>query len=115
VGNEEWPDFASAYFFLRTAWNGVLTGLVGDSLPGVPRMSEGERLRELAAYYLRMADVTSRNDVRNWLVALAAETLEKAHAFERQEMARPVINPTVQQPAQQQQQIQPEDDDPKKE
>ena len=80
-------------------------------------MSELERLRELAAYYSRVADATSRDDMRNWLLALAAETLEKAHAFERQ-MAPPVINSTVQQPAQQQEQqqeqIQPKDD-PKKE
>jgi hypothetical protein len=77
-------------------------------------MSEAERLRKLAADYSRMADIASRDDVRNWLIALAGETLEKAHAFERQ-MAPPVINSTAQQPAQQQQQIQPKDDDPKKE
>jgi hypothetical protein len=45
---------------------------------------------------------------------LAAETLEKLHAFERQ-MSTPVINSAVQHPAQQQEQIQPKDDDPKKE
>jgi hypothetical protein len=91
----------------------MLAGLVGNLLPGVPRMSELERLRELAAYYSRMADATSRDDMRNWLLALAAETLEKAHAFERQ-MAPPVINSNVQESAQQQEQIQPKDDDPKK-
>jgi hypothetical protein len=102
-----------AYSFLKTAWNGMLAGLVGNLLPGVPRMSELEQLLELAAYYSRMADATSRDDMRNWLLALAAETLEKAHAFERQ-MAPPVINSTVQESAQQQEQIQPNDGDPKK-
>jgi hypothetical protein len=91
----------------------MLAGLVGNLLLGVPRMSELERLLELAAYYSRMADATSRDDMRNWLLALAAETLEKAHAFERQ-MAPPVINSAVQESAQQQEQLQPNDDDPKK-
>jgi hypothetical protein len=78
-------------------------------------MSEAERLRELAANYSRMADLACKDDVRNWLVALAAATLEKAHAFERQ-MAPPVINSTLQQPAQQQQQqIQPKHDGSEKE
>jgi hypothetical protein len=103
-----------AYFFLRTSRNGMLAGLVGNLLSGVPRMSEVERLRKLAAYYSRLADATSRDDMRNWLLALAAETLEKLHAFERQ-MSTPVINSAVQHPAQQQEQIQPKDDDPKKE
>jgi hypothetical protein len=103
-----------AYYFLRTSRNGMLAGLVGNLLSGVPRMSEVERLREQAAYYSRLADATSRDDMRNWLLALAAETLEKVRAFERQ-MSTPVINSTVQHPAQQQEQIQPKDDDPKKE
>jgi hypothetical protein len=76
-------------------------------------MPEGERLRELAAYYSRMADLTSRDDVRNWLITLAAETLEKARAFEGQEKV--VDSAVQQQPAQQQQRIQPNDDDTKKE
>ena len=92
----------------------MLAGLVGNLLLGVPRMSELERLLELAAYYSRMADATSRDDMRNWLLALAAETLEKVHAFERQ-ISPPVINSTVQHPAQRQEQIQPKNDDPKKE
>jgi hypothetical protein len=77
-------------------------------------MSEMERLRELAAYYLRMADLTSRDDVRNWPIALASETLEKARAFEGQEMTPTVADSAVQETAQQQQ-IQPKNDEPEKE
>ena len=74
-----------------------------DALPSrrtgleVP-LSEAKRLRELAANYLRLAALTSRDDMRRWCLDLAAETLETARSFERQE---------AQQPAQQQQQRQP--------
>lgn len=77
-------------------------------------MTEVERLRELAAYYSRTAELMSRNDIRNWLVALAAETLERARVLERG-IAPPVINFNVQQPARQQQQTPPKHDDPEKE
>ena len=82
-------------------------------------MSESERLRELAAHYSRMASLTSKDDVRNWLITLAADSLDRAHAFERKEVTHPNTDSAVQQPAQQQQQEQqqpqPKDDDPKKE
>jgi hypothetical protein len=108
-----------AYFFLRTARNVMLAGLVSIDCRERHTMSEVDRLRELAAYYSRLADLTSRDDVRKRLIAFAAETLEKAYAFERQ-MTLPVINSTVPQPAQQQQQqqqqqqIQPKHDDSEK-
>jgi hypothetical protein len=43
---------------------------------GAPRMSDVERLRQLAANYSRMADLVFREDIRNGLLRLAAETLE---------------------------------------
>jgi hypothetical protein len=46
----------------------MLAGLVGNLLSGVSRMSEVERLRELTAYYSRLADATSRDEMRNWLL-----------------------------------------------
>jgi hypothetical protein len=92
-------------------------GAVCNPLPGsATYMSEGERLRELAAHYSRMANLTSKHDVRNWLMTLAADTLERARTFERKEMTHPNTDSADQQPAQQQQhQPQPKEDDLKKE
>jgi hypothetical protein len=46
---------ASCLFFSQNFTNGMLAGLVSNLLSGVPRMSEMERLRELAAYYSLLA------------------------------------------------------------
>jgi hypothetical protein len=52
---------------------------------GAPRMSDVERLRQLAANYSPMAGLVFREDIRNAPLRLAAETLEDARGLERQE------------------------------
>jgi hypothetical protein len=47
-------------------------------------MSEGKRLRELAAEYLRVANFANRADIREWVWGLAADALKRAEAFENQ-------------------------------
>jgi hypothetical protein len=64
-------------------------------------MSEVERLRQLAANYLRMADLTFREDIRNGLLLCAAQALERAHDILRQETAQSTTDSVVKQTAQQ--------------
>jgi hypothetical protein len=83
-------------------------------------MSKAERLRKLGARYTRLAGLVSREDMCSWLLSLAAEAASAAEALEKAETPEgprtTVTDSPGQQPAQQQQQIQPKNnDDPKKE
>ena len=76
-------------------------------------MTEAQRLRDEAKRCRRLAEAIADAKAASALLALANEYLDRAQRLERQETLSPPQSPapTEQQPAQQQQQIQPMKDD----
>jgi hypothetical protein len=71
-------------------------------------MTEADRLRHEAARALRLSKLIGDMKASDALAAHAADLLERAEALERKNMPpAPQAQATAQQPAQQQQQVQP--------